>query len=598
MKIVTPKEVVKAFNLDNYGFLGLLLAKGLLFFTGITQINKFYKKHCKETGVSFLNSVLNYYTIKYSIPEEDLERIPKTGAFIVVSNHPLGAIDGVILLKTFLEKRTDFKLMSNFLLQKLIPLRPYLISVNPFDDKLSNKSSINGIKECLQHLKGGRPVGIFPAGEVSTEKKGKIYLDKQWEPSVMKLIKKAEVPVIPVYFKARNSSLFYKLSSISALLRTAQLPRQISTQKRRKIKVRIGKPIPIKEQSSYTDILEYTNFVRQKTYLLNNSIDEKKFIDIIPSKIKLKRTPKEIAAKGNLSIIESEIESCREIGCRLLQSKNYEVFLTKKEQMPNVLQEIGRLREITYRAIGEGSNKALDLDEFDEYYHHLILWDNKAAEVAGAYRLGLGKHIYESKGIAGFYLQDLFRFAPELHQMMSESIEMGRAFITPEYQQKALPLFLLWKGIIHTTLKFPEHNYLIGGVTISDKFSNFSKSLMVEFMKSHFYDEEIAKYVNPKKEFKVKLNEEDKNFVFSSSNNDINKFDKIIDDLEPSVLRMPVLLKKYVKQNAKVVAFNIDPLFNDVVDGLMYIKITDLPESTVKPVIEELQKEMEKKGYS
>jgi len=195
----------------------------------------------------------------------------------------------------------------------------------------------------------------------------------------------------------------------------------------------------------------------------------------------------------------------------------------------------------------------------------------------------------------GFYLQDLFRFEPELYRMMSQSIEMGRAFIIKEYQQKPMPLFLLWKGIVHTTLRYPEHKFLIGGVSISNQFSNFSKSLMIEFMKSHYYDPYVAQYVHPKKEFKVKLKDADKDFVFDATEADLNKFDKIIDDVEPGALRLPVLLKKYIKQNAKLVAFNVDPLFNNAVDGLMYIKIADLPESTVRPVMEEFQAELEGK---
>ncbi|MGK0252140.1 MAG: hypothetical protein ACI81G_001580, partial [Gammaproteobacteria bacterium] len=188
-----------------------------------------------------------------------------------------------------------------------------------------------------------------------------------------------------------------------------------------------------------------------------------------------------------------------------------------------------------------------------------------------------------------------FRFEPELHKMMSESIEMGRAFIIKEYQQKPMPLFLLWKGIVHTTLRFPEHKYLIGGVSISNQFSNFSKSLMIEFMKSHYYDPYIAQYIHPKKEFKVQLKDADKEFVFDESAADLNKFDRLIAELEPGSLRLPVLIKKYIKQNAKVIAFNVDPLFNNAIDGLMYIRIADLPESTVKPVMEEFQAELEKK---
>ena len=179
--------------------------------------------------------------------------------------------------------------------------------------------------------------------------------------------------------------------------------------------------------------------------------------------------------------------------------------------------------------------------------------------------------------------------------MMSQSIEMGRAFISKAYQQKPMPLFLLWKGIVHTTLRFPEHKYLIGGVSISNQFSEFSKSLMIEFMKSHYYDPYIAQYIYPKKEYKVQLKDADKDFVFNEAESDLVKFDKIIDELEPGNLRLPVLIKKYIKQNAKVVAFNVDPLFNNAIDGLMYIKISDIPESTMKPVMEEFQAELERK---
>ncbi|MEQ3662520.1 MAG: GNAT family N-acetyltransferase, partial [Flavobacterium sp.] len=290
-----------------------------------------------------------------------------------------------------------------------------------------------------------------------------------------------------------------------------------------------------------------------------------------------------------------EVALLKETDCRLLQSKNYEVYLVTADKIPNILHEIGRLREITFREVGEGTNESLDLDKYDKYYHHMFLWDVEAQQIAGAYRMGLGSHIYASHGINGFYLQELFRFEPELFDMMSKSIEMGRAFIISEYQQKPMPLFLLWKGIVHTTLRYPEHKFLIGGVSISNQFSEFSKSLMIEFMKSHYYDPYIAQYVHPKKEYKVQLKDADKDFVFNETEADLMKFDKIIDEVEPGNLRLPVLIKKYIKQNARVVAFNVDPLFNNAVDGLMYIKISDIPESTMKPVMEEFQAELEKK---
>ncbi|MGB5417661.1 GNAT family N-acyltransferase [Algibacter sp.] len=594
--LVTAKEVAKAIQLDKYGFIGTFIGWVLMKVLKISTINKFYlrNKHLKD--VEFLDSILEEFQIKFEIPEEDLKRLPKDGAYITVSNHPLGGIDGILLLKLMVEQRKDFKIIANFLLHRIEPLVPYIMPVNPFEDRKDVKSSIAGFKNSLLHLRAGHPLGVFPAGEVSTYRDGKLVVDRPWEEAAMKLVKKAEVPVVPIYFHAKNSKLFYKLSKISDTFRTAKLPSEVLSQKRRTIKVRIGKPISVNDQKEHESLEDFSEFLRRKTYMLSNAFEDKSnILDNISSTLKVPKAPKNIVTPVDNTLMIAEVDALRQNDSRLLESKNYEVFLAQAEKMPNILQEIGRLREITFREVGEGTNEAIDLDTFDNYYHHMFLWDNEKKVLAGAYRMGLGSKIFEQFGINGFYLQDLFRFEPELYKMMSQSIEMGRAFIIKEYQQRPMPLFLLWKGIVHTTLRYPEHKFLIGGVSISNQFSNFSKSLMVEFMKSHYYDPYIAQYVHPKKEFKVKLKDADKDFVFDEAEADLNKFDKFIDEIEPGALRLPVLLKKYIKQNARLVAFNVDPLFNNSVDGLMYIRIADLPESTVKPVMEEFQAELERK---
>ncbi len=595
MGIVTAQEVANVMNLQKFGPIGTAIGWIILRTTKLSTLNKEYDSRKNLDGIAFINSILDGFEIDFEIPEKDLKRIPKTGAFISIANHPLGGIDGMILMKILLEKRSDFKVIANFLLQRLDPLKPYIMPVNPFEDHKDAKSSLGGIKQAIGHLKDGGALGIFPAGEVSTYKDEKHIVDKTWEPSAMKLIQKAKVPVVPIYFHAKNSTFFYRLASMSDILRTAKLPSEMLSQKKRKIMVRIGNPISVEDQMANPNLEAFTAFLRRKTFMLANSFEKKGLFENIPKSLKLPKSPKKIASQANQPLIEEEIETCRRLDKRLLQSKNYEVFLAKKEIIPNTLTEIGRLREITFREVGEGSNNSLDLDPFDDYYYHLFLWDNDTKKIAGAYRMGMGAEIFKAHGINGFYLQDLFRFEPELYDMMSQSIEMGRAFIIKEYQLRPMPLFLLWKGIVHCTLRFPEHKYLIGGVSISNKFSNFSKSLMIEFMKSNYYDPYVAQYIRPKKEFKVKLNDADKDIVFDESEADLNKFDRIIDELEPESLRLPVLIKKYIKQNARVVAFNVDPLFNNAIDGLMYIKIADLPESTVKPVMEEFQKELEKK---
>lgn len=596
MSLVTSNEVAKAIKTDKYGILGTFSGWLLMKVLKISTMNKIYDRNKHRSDLEFLNSLLDEFQIKFEIPEEDLKRLPKSGPYITISNHPLGGIDGILLLKLMVEREPEFKIIANFLLHRIEPLKPYVMPVNPFETHKDAKSSVAGIKDALRHLKDGKPLGIFPAGEVSTYKDGKLIVDKPWEEGATRLIKKAQVPVVPIYFHAKNSRLFYWLSRISDTLRTAKLPSELLTQKKRVIKVRIGKPISVAEQAEHETLADYTEFLRRKTYMLSNAFNkETKFIDTANLNLKMTRGPKEIARPANHDKILAEVEALRHADVRLLQSKNYEVFLVSADQIPNVLHEIGRLREITFREVGEGTNESLDLDQYDKYYHHMFLWDDEAKVIAGAYRMGLGSHIYKKYGIDGFYLHDLFRFEPELYDMMSKSIEMGRAFIIKEYQQKPMPLFLLWKGIVHTTLRYPDHKYLIGGVSISNQFSDFSKSLMIEFMKSHYYDPYIAQYIHPKKEYKVKLKDDDKDFVFNEAEADLNKFDKIIEEIEPGDLRLPVLIKKYIKQNARVIAFNVDPLFNNAIDGLMYIRIADLPESTVKPVMEEFQAELERK---
>lgn len=598
MGLVTAKEVAKAINTDKYGVAGTFFGWLLMKVLKISTLNEIYDKTKHLQNVEFLDAILNEFQIKFEIPEEDFKRLPKVGAYITISNHPLGGIDGALLLKLMLEKEPNFKIIANFLLHRIEPVKQYIMPVNPFEDHKKAKSSVIGIKETLRHLSDGHPLGIFPAGEVSTYKDGELIVDKAWEEGAIKVIRKAQVPVVPIYFHAKNSRLFYFLSKINPILRTAKLPSEVFSQKNRVIKVRIGKPISVVEQNEYKTIEEYSEFLRRKTYMLSNSFNEKSKMlspQNLALNLKTPKAPKEIVFPANLEKMIAEVEQLKATDCRFFQSKNYEVFFTEASNIPTILHEIGRLREITFREVGEGTNESIDTDKYDQYYQHMFLWDDNTKQVAGAYRMGLGSKIYPKYGIEGFYLNDLFRFDSELHDMMKHSIEMGRAFIVKEYQQKPMPLFLLWRGIIHTTLRYPEHKFLLGGVSISNRFTDFSKSLMIEFMKSNYYDPYIAQYIKPKKEFKVKLKDADKDFIFDETEADLNKFDKIIDELEPGSLRLPVLIKKYLKQNARLVAFNVDPLFNNAIDGLMYIRIADIPENTMRPVMEEFQAELERK---
>ena len=601
MSLISKIDLIKASGLSKLGFLKNPAASAIMRLTKIDEVNKLYDILKDKVGKDFFDSFVRERGLKYIVFEEDLARIPKTGPFILVSNHPLGAIDGILMTKILTEIRPDFKIMGNFLLEKIEPMKPYVISVNPFENRKELKSSSSGMRGSLKHLEEGGCIGIFPAGEVSNRNNEfSEIMDRKWEKPALKLIKMAKVPVVPMYFHAKNSRLFYQMAKLHPDLQTLLLPSEMMHKREKPIRVRLGKPVSVKVLEDHDSIEEMGEFLQKKIQLLKTYYEKRKSLADrlnIPNLrlnfplLKEENVVQNIIDETPTKDIVAEIEALSKNDKMLFRNGNYEVFFAGYNDIPSIMREIGRQRELTFRKIGEGSNLPFDLDEYDEHYHHLFLWDSQAKKLAGAYRMALGAEVMKKHGIDGFYTSSLFEFDPELRPFFRKVIEMGRAYISSEYQQKPLPLFLLWRGIVHVCLRNPEHKFLMGGVSISDKFSEFSKSLMIEFMRSHYYDSAVAQYIHPKHDFKVKLKERDKNLFFDEVESDLNKLDKIIDDLEPE-MRMPVLIKKYIKQNAKVISFNVDPSFNDAIDGLMYIRISELPESTIKPVLEEMSEQI------
>lgn len=583
MKLVDRKDFKKAAGLNTIG--GESIAKLLMSLLKINKINSEYAKISNLKGIEFLTKLLERLDIKYEISPEELKRIPKEGPFIIISNHPYGGIDGIILLKIIQELRPDFKVMANFLLRRIDPLKDSIIPVDPFEGESQTSGSVTGIKHALSHLRDGKPLGIFPAGEVSTyyntESPG--VADKQWNDSIVKFIKKMEVPIIPVYFKGTNSRLFHILGLIHPMLRTAKLPSELFNKKNKLVKLRMGLPIMPKEQQEFKDTARFGRFLRLKTCALGSSIEVKKFFNY---RHKANAKQEEIATAVPQELIESEIESVRNEHL-LFKSKNFCVFCAPSFCIPNIMSEIGRLRELTFRDIGEGTNRRIDIDEFDLYYNQLFIWDEEMKKIVGAYRVGKGKEILERYGKKGFYIQTLFKIDNAFQSVLRESIELGRSFIVKGYQRKPLPLFLLWKGILYFLIKNPEYRYLIGPVSISNRFSNFSKGLIINFLKTNYYDHEFARLISPRNNFKVPVSKEDMEVIFEKSN-DINKLDKFIQDIESEEFRMPVLLKKYIKLNGKIIGFNVDPKFNNALDGLLILDLFQVPIETIESLSKEI----------
>jgi len=570
-------------------FVSDIIAKFLIQLFNLNKVNKVYNENFEKPGIDFINSVIESLEISFEVDEKELKKIPKTGPFITISNYPLGGIDGLILMKIMSEIRPDFKFLANYTLHKIEPIRQFSIPINELEDDRLGKPSLSGIKKALYHVRDGNSLGIFPAGRASTyDSNINLITDKRWQEPLMKFIKKAQVPVVPIYFKGANTFFYHMLGNIHPLLQAMRFRKELFNNKNKEIKIRIGNPITVAEQKYFEDIAVFSRFLRAKTYALGTTVEVKKFFSprFIP---KIKKV-EPIIPPVDTEIVIREIENAK-TDYLLFSSGDFDVICAPYLVIPNILTEIGRLREITFREVGEGTNKSIDIDEFDLYFNHLIVWDNKEKKIAGAYRVGKGKDILQQYGVKGFYVQSLFKFNKKMIPTLSVSLELGRSFIIQEYQRKPLSLFLLWKGILYFLLKNNEYRYIVGPVSISNEFSRLSKGLIVEFFEKNYFNKILAENVKPRNKFKIPIDYNiDNKILLQDIGDDIQKLDKYIQDIEPQ-FRIPVLLKKYISLNGKIIGFNVDPKFNDCLDGLMVVDIVDIPIKTIKSFSKEINDE-------
>jgi putative hemolysin len=578
MKIITTEEFAKATKLDKLKMPGL--AALLMEVMKINQVNELFAQAQPKQGPEFVDAILAGCGVDIEFDERELKNIPKEGSFIAIANHPYGGIEGMVLLKILCMARPDSKIMANFLLKKIPNLSDYFVAVNPFEN-IDHSSSISGLKNTLELLNNGTPIGIFPAGEVSTFKvETQQVTDRMWHPVVGKIIAKAKVPVVPIYFQGNNGLLFNLLSMIHPALRTAKLPSELFNKQGHTIKLRIGKPINVEDIPDHSNATKLLSFLRARTYALGTGLEEEKKIFNPRNLFKIKKEPADIAPALDPTILEKEVEPLRE-NYRVWVEKNYEVFIVPTSSIPNVIREIGRLREITFREIGEGTNKSADLDEYDIYYNHLFIWDTEAKLIVGAYRIGLGDEIFYSLGKKGFYIAELFKIKEQFTPILKKSLELGRSFIRKEYQQKPLPLFLLWKGILKYLIDNPRYRYLIGPVSISNTFSKFSKSLIVDYINRNHFDHELAQYVRPRKKFKVDFSSIDTDLLMSGEDS-FKGLDNLISVVETQSMKVPVLLRQYISLNAKIICFNIDPKFADCLDGFLVLDLQKVPQDILE----------------
>jgi putative hemolysin len=584
MELLNLKDIFKvppAFSLLG----GEYFAKFLMYILRFNKFNKIYEKIASKKGIDFIDEIIRILEFKIEFDESELKRIPPAGPLIVVANHPFGGFDGLLLIKYIAMVRPDVKVIGNFLLKKVDPVSGYFINGHIFENRQDHTSGIHSeeISEAITHLQKGGVLCLFPAGDLSTYGTFESIADQVWQFPIVKFIKKARVPVLPVYFQGTNSRIFHLMAKIHPSLRQVRLPSELLSKKHKTIKLRIGSPVKVEEQDKFSDIYQYGRFLRAKTCSMESRLKVKRFFNY---SLKPQLKPEPVTEPIDQNILLGEIEKIRE-DFTLFTLKNYTVYCAPSALIPNILNEIGRLREITFREVGEGTNRAIDIDEFDLYYHQMFIWDGEASCIAGAYRIGKGKEILEQYGKRGFYLHSLFRISDDFRPILNESLELGRSFVIKEYQRKPLPLFLLWKGILYFLLKNPEYRYLAGPVSISNNYSNVSKSLIISFIMRNHLNWKMARWVRPRNSFKFRTDNPDINILMENMEHDINRLDKAIGDLDELNPGLPVLLKKYIKLNAKIIAFNVDPKFNNCLDGLIILDVNDVPKNTLESLSKE-----------
>jgi putative hemolysin len=547
------------------------VAEPVLRFGALNRSYRSLRGRPVDSKLSFFDHGLNVLGARYRVEPEDLERIPKEGPVFLLANHPFGGVDGLILGSLLDRVRPDGKLMANYLLGRIDNMGGRCFYVDPFGGPEAKQANFQGMKESLRWLREGHAMGTFPSGTVSFLKWGsRRVTDPPWAENLAPLILKTKAVVVPVYFDGRNSDLFQLAGLIHPRLRTLMLPREMLRDKQADIKVRIGNPISAKRLEHFGSPREIMDFLRLRTYILKSrEIAEK---TIFTRGLRRSHSGKPIVDAQPVEKLAAEIA---DLGPEetLAEHEPFVVYAAKASRIPHVLLEIGRLREITFRAVGEGTGEATDLDKYDSDYHHLFIWNKEEKEIVGAYRLGLTGEILPKHGKKGLYTNTLFRFKSDVIRSISPAVELGRSFVVEKYQRKPVSLGLLWKGIGQFIVRRPEYCTLFGPVSISNEYRSLSKNLMVAYLKEHNQDPVLASMVKARNPARSRFFGSLDKGSFKRSVRDIEDVSALISEIEREARGVPVLLRQYLKLNATFLSFNVDPAFNDSLDGLMLVDL-------------------------
>lgn len=545
------------------GIVSKSVVEAIRWVTHEKSINRFMIHHDQKSGLEFIDAVLQHLNVSYKTVHRQIENVPSMGKVIIVANHPLGALDALCLIQMVCSVRQNkkVKIVANKMLGTIPQLKEFLIGVDNINEKLSKHSLL----QIDNALRAEEAVIFFPSGEVSRAGLFGVR-EGTWKGGFVKFSKRNAAPILPIYIKAKNSPLFYAVSWIHKPLGALLLSHEMFAAQNRVFDFMIGELIS--DQSLHTFNLSEKSHARLfRKHLLRLSKGKK---GIYPTECS-------IAHPVSRQEIRSELRKGELLG---LTNDGKQIYLIEQENAPNIVNEIGRLREYSFRKVGEGSGQARDIDNYDRYYHHLVLWDDEALEIAGAYRIGECGWILSWLGKEGLYMNDLCDISDNFDDTLEDAIELGRSFVQPKYWGSRA-LDYLWQGIGAYLSHNPQIKYMYGPVSISGSFPKHAQDALVYFYTLYFgADHAMVRARSPYRLSDYVRAEFDKLFAGDDYYED---FKRLKDYLKSFDVSVPTLYKQYSELceegGVQFMDFGIDTDFNNCIDGYILVDISKLKET-------------------
>ena len=516
--------------------------------------------------------------VRVDLPSADASHIPSTGAVIITANHPFGGLDGIVAIAAIGRRRHDLRILANPELTGIGGIGSIVIPVDPFGGSRATRANSSGLRQALRWLEGGGALFMFPAGEVSNlQLRALAVVDRPWSATAARLIRLSGAPVVPMHFAGSNSALFQIAGMVHPHLRTLLLPHELANKLGARVSVRVGEAVSPTTLAALVSDEALAAHLRLKTYLLGTvaTVTSRSI-----SRSSDARIPEQLIAAVDPALLAREIGSLP-AEMLLASSGRMQVYCAPTVRIPWTLQELGRLRELTFRTVGEGTGRSADIDLFDDYYEHLFIWNTETHEVVGAYRVGRTDEICRRFGKRGLYTSTLFHYHDIFLRLLGPALELGRSFVRTEHQKSFAALMLLWRGIGEYVGRNPRYCRLIGPVSISNDYQPLSRQLLVGFLRRRNLDRLAPALVRPKQPFKSHFSPRSLGAA-GAGFDDIEALSALVADLEPDRKGAPILLRQYLKLGGRMLGFNVDSQFADSLDCLVLVDLRKTPPRVLR----------------